>query len=301
MAKPTAEVFLHRIPLKERVLPDGGFPASLSGTYRPDATAWAILAISLSGGGEDIITRARSRLATSQSVDGRIPISPDHSNAFWPTPIAIMAWHGSEPHKANRQRAVDFLIRITGRHFTNPPDSPVAHDPSIRGWPWIEDTHSMVEPTALSVLALRASGHREHSRTREAIRMLMNRQLPNGGWNYGNTMVYGRELYPQPEATGLALAALSGEVPSRELERSLAYLESRVSRLRTPLSLAWSLIGLGAWGIRPGKAKPWVLECLDRQAKSGAFLTSDLSLILLASLGWKGTFSQIKQEKDPVR
>lgn len=161
----------------------------------------------------------------------------------------------------------------------------------------------MVEPTALSILALRAAGYREHSRTREAIRMLMNRQLPNGGWNYGNTMVYGRELYPQPETTGLALAALAGEVPNRDLERSIAYLESRVSRLRTPLSLGWSLIGLHAWGIRPGKTKPWVLECLGRQAGSGAFHTADLSLILLAHLGWKGTFPfpSNGQRKDSVQ
>jgi len=303
MTKKDTGIVAQMVSLKERVLPDGGFPASVSGTYRPDATAWAVLAISFSGPGEGIVDKARTRLAASQSMDGRVPISPDHLGAFWPTPIAVMAWHGSEKHKADQQRAVNFLVHTTGRHFTNPPDSPVAHDPSIRGWPWIEETHSMVEPTALSILALRAAGYREHSRTREAIRMLMNRQLPNGGWNYGNTMVYGRELYPQPETTGLALAALAGEVPNRDLERSIAYLESRVSRLRTPLSLGWSLIGLHAWGIRPGKTKPWVLECLGRQAGSGAFHTADLSLILLAHLGWKGTFPfpSNGQRKDSVQ
>src|SRR4030065_1592055 len=97
----------------------------------------------------------------------------------------------------------------------------------------------MVEPTALSLIALRIAGNGENELAREATRMLMDRQLPTGGWNYGNTFVYGHELYPQPENTGLALDALAGSVLRQEGSRSPGCLESRVAPLQARPSLRW--------------------------------------------------------------
>jgi hypothetical protein len=102
---------------------------------------------------------------------------------------------------------VQFLLGASGTHWEKKEDSPVAHDPSIRGWAWIEDTHSWIDPTVMALLALEVTGYREHPRFEEGIRMIMDRQLRQGGWNYGNTMVYGQELRPFPDTTGLALTA----------------------------------------------------------------------------------------------
>ena len=121
----------------------------------------------------------------------------------------------------------------------------------LKGWPWIEDTHSWVEPTATCVMALRGAGHGQHDRVREAVRMILDRQLPHGGWNVGNTIVFGNELHPMPEGTGSALASLAGVVDEAEVARSLDYLHGEVDRLRTPISLGWGLIGLAAWGRWP--------------------------------------------------
>ena len=140
----------------------------------------------------------------------------------------------------------------------------------------------MVEPTALTLIALRRTGHGDHVRSREAVRMLMDRQLPKGGWNYGNTAVYGQELHPQPENTGMALCALSGFVPKADIRRSIDYLGSRTLRVRAPLSLGWGLLALGAWGERPAGARSWVLESLGRQTKYGPYDTTLLSLLILA-------------------
>ena len=41
-------------------------------------------------------------------------------------------------------------------------------------------------------------------RIREAVRLLWDRQLPHGGWNYGNTVVLKQELRPHLLPTGLA-------------------------------------------------------------------------------------------------
>ena len=64
----------------------------------------------------------------------------------------------------------------------------------------------------MGILALKAVGFAGHDRVKEAVRMILNRQLPSGGWNYGNTTVFKRELLPMPEHTGQALCALSGFV-----------------------------------------------------------------------------------------
>jgi hypothetical protein len=158
----------------------------------------------------------------------------------------------------------------------------LAHDTSIQGWSWTQDTHSWVEPTSLSILALRVSGLGEHVRVQEGVRLLIDRQLPAGGWNFGNTLVYGTELYPQPDCTGLALSALVDCVPRSEVEKSIKYLASQVTRVRTPLSLGWGILGLGAWGQKPGQTKGWVRECMSRQEKFGAYDTTLVSLLLLA-------------------
>jgi hypothetical protein len=112
--------------------------------------------------------------------------------------------------------------------------------------------------------------------------MLMDRQLVTGGWNYGNTSVYGRQLYPQPDQTGVALSALSPYVTKGEVIRSLKYLGREIGRIRTPISLGWGLLGLGAWGDRPPGFMNWVRECVDRQSRRGTYNTQELSLLLLA-------------------
>ncbi len=175
--------------LAERVLPDGGFSGQPGGGYMPDATAWAILALAGSRSRADLVRRARTRLAADQLDDGRISVSPEYPDAYWTTSMAILAWQGSRFHHEHQARAIRFLLQTSGRHWKKDSRSPVGHDTSITGWPWVADTHSMVEPTATSILALRAAGQGAHGRVREAVRMLLDRQLADGGWNYGNTVV----------------------------------------------------------------------------------------------------------------
>ena len=114
--------------------------------------------------------------------------------------------------------------------------------------------------------------------------MILNRQLPHGGWNYGNTLVYGKELLPFVETTGIALAALAGHIPREKVSTSLDYLRAQAERSRTPLSLAWGLFGLGAWGEFPAAGHDWVDETLNKQTKYGPYVTSLLSILALAHL-----------------
>ena len=113
--------------------------------------------------------------------------------------------------------------------------------------------------------------------------MLLDRECLHGGWNYGNRLVFGAELRPMPEDTGMALDALQDSTAKSSLERSLAYLKSAVKSLQTPIALAWSLLGLGAWGERPAAAAAMLSECLKRQERYGVYDTTCLSLLILAA------------------
>ena len=279
--------------IERRILPERGLADHIGGGYRPDATAWAVLAFKACRKDAEIVQQLQARLAAEQLDDGRVCISLKHPDAFWPTSLAILAWHGSTEHTDIQSRAVNFLLNTSGRHWERKPDSPVAHDTSIKGWPWIENTHSWVEPTALALIALRTAGYEKHPRAIEAINMLLDRQLPGGGWNYGNTSVFGKELNSMPAPTGMALQALAALVPREQIEKSLTYLKTTVEKLYTPFALGWSLLGLSAWNERPTNSQALILSSLDRQKRYGPYATSLLSLLVLASICENGLINNV--------
>lgn len=276
--------------LLQRELADGGFQEQPGGVYRPDATAWSIIALAAGGTDNQTINSSRQRLAKEQKEDGRVSITADHPEAFWPTALAALAWQGAAAYNKYQSLAIDFLLKNSGTHSPRHPDSPVSHDSSIPGWPWVENTHSWVEPTALALFVLRLSENINHQRARQAILLLLDRQLPSGGWNYGNTRVFGQELNPLPASTGLALQALTGLVEHAEIERSLVWIERNIVTTRTPISLAWGLLGLSAWNRRPRYAKDLIATAIERQQIFGYYPTTHLSLLLLATMAEGGLF-----------
>ena len=280
--------------IRKRRLNDGGFPDNENGVYRPDATAWAVLALKAAGVNPEIIESARSRLLKSQLKDGRIPVSSDHPETFWPTPLVILAWQEVENYRPAIQLSSRFLLDTTGIHWKKKPGDPSKHDTALRGWPWIEKTHSWIEPTCLTVIALEISGFKDHERVREAVKMILDRQLPKGGWNYGNTLVFDAELEPFPDTTGLALSALADLVARPEIDRSLVYLNNKVKNTKTPISLGWSLLGLSAWMERPSGFNTMILESMSMEKKFGTYSTTAYSLLVLSLLASSGIKNLIR-------
>ena len=270
--------------LAERKLPGGGLADRPTGQFRVDATAWAILCFLASGEPAESLEADRSRLRSEQGSDGRVSVNKSHPDSFWPTPLAILAWQNSPTCRSAQDRAIQFLIETAGEHPKRNADDPWSHDTALKGWSWVEGTNAWVEPTALCVMALRAAGYGAHARASEAARMILDRQLPHGGWNAGNTLIYGRELHPNPEGTGSALCALAGEVEQQNVTRSVTYLEGEVERLRTPISLGWTLLGLAAWNKFPSNGAALVERCLARSGRYGEYDTSALCLLLLGGL-----------------
>ena len=112
--------------------------------------------------------------------------------------------------------------------------------------------------------------------------MILDRQLPSGGWNYGNTRVFGTMLRPSPVCTGHALSALAGLTESSDVELSLDYLRRKIEHLRTPLALSWTVLGLSAWSDRPAEARKWILDSLSLQKRYGNYDTTLLAQLVVA-------------------
>ena len=245
--------------------------------YRADgpvaAEPMALAALALCGHGRiSDAWRACQRLALLAAADGSVGVSASEATPCWPTSLAIAAWNAASRHADSAlptqwrdaaQRGVEWLLSAGGDVQPRNPD--LGHDTTLRGWPWVLGTHSWVEPTALAVMALKSAGLGEHPRVREAVNLLVDRLLPEGGCNYGNTTVLGQTLRPHVAPSGLALAALRGERDDGgQIERTIAYLQRTLNRQTTSLSLAYGLIGLAAHDRLPAAADAWLASAAAR-------------------------------------
>ena len=82
----------YRDALLTRALPDGAFAVAQGEGSRPDATAWAAIALYATGGADKEIAAARAALTRAQLTDGSVPVIAQCPRAAWPTSLAILAW-----------------------------------------------------------------------------------------------------------------------------------------------------------------------------------------------------------------
>jgi len=234
------------------------------------------------------VQEAAHWLLTIQQEDGSVGVSPSLRQPGWPTPYAILLWNVLGLAQEQRQRASTWLLAQKGTVVpaARPGGySPAGHDGTLVGWPWTAGTHSWVEPTALSIIALRAEGLGNHPRVAQGTLVIMDRALPRGGWNYGNTLVFGRELRPQPGPTGLALLALAscaGKWRHRSVGPAIEYLRQTLPTVRAPISLSWGVLGLRAWNACPAAALSWLAESYALYG-ARSDMTAGLGLLLWAS------------------
>jgi hypothetical protein len=223
-------------------------------------------------------------LAGQQQRDGALGIAPDLPHPRWTTTLGVLVWSAQDIADAARHKAVDWLLSRQGTTWTPEVAEPFGHDPRIAGWPWVEGTHSWLEPTAMAVLALRRAGRKEHQRTRDGQRLIRDRVIRSGGWNYGNSTVFGADLRPHPAPTGLALLALADndDAVSPLISQSCAYLERILPTTRAPQSLCFGILALTAWGRRPPEADDWLAAAHAGAARRSNSI-AELAYLLLAA------------------
>lgn len=229
-----------------------------------------------------------SWLARLQRPDGSVPSANVTTAPGWTTAHAVLLWNSQGDFKENRRRACRWLLRTEGVRETLPPAERIVigHDPTLAGWPWVAGTHSWIEPTAMAIAALCAEGHREHHRVAEGIRLIRDRSLPDGGWNYGNPEVFGHALRPQPAPTGAALLALAAAQTSdaHAVEPACNYLLRVLPAIRSAFSIGWGVLGLTASDARPAEASKWLTRAHENRI-TRPDSTVELGLLLLAASG----------------
>jgi hypothetical protein len=204
----------------------------------------------------------------------------------WATPHAILLWSRLDVYEDRRRQARDCLLSIKGRSTQATAEDRITcgHDPSLIGWPWVPGTHSWLEPTAMAIWALCTEGCRHHPRVAEGLRFMLDRAIPGGGWNYGNTIVFGHVLRPHPGPTGIALMALAaaGAGDCRAVAPAIDYLRRALPTIRAAASLGWGILGLKAHGVCPPDADAWLEEAYGHCTGRRDAIVG-LSLLLLSA------------------
>ena len=249
----------------------------------------ALAALALLGAGRIDDAKPHLKWLAENQISGdgsSSPLSGLHWPG-WPTPLAIIACVVAKQNLADfgiqMGRAKQWLLSEEGKTLEKSPE--FGHDGMLVGWPWVNGTHSWQEPTAWSVLALKSLGLATHPRTREGVRLLIDRLLPEGGCNYGNTYVLGQKLRPQVEPSGLTLLALAGEdSDDPRISRTIKYVASAISEPTTPISLGYGLVGLTAHRRAPADAAAWLESAYAHTIKRESS-SLPIALLVLAAQG----------------
>jgi hypothetical protein len=245
---------------------------------------------------------AALELVAMQQTNGEVAVRLGEEWPGWPTSLSVLAWCAvgnalrGVPSSETTQpenirlihesvpRAIEWLLANRGRGVERSEN--FGHNTELVGWAYAEGTHSWIEPTAFAVLALKAAGRQYEAASREGIAVLVDRQLPGGGLNYGNTYVLGQLIRPHIQPTGIGLLPLAGEDdPSGRITKSVAWLRRSIGPQTTPTSLAWAVLGLTAHNAKPPEADHW-LEAAAQRVISRDQSPHKLALLALAAKGW---------------
>jgi len=276
--------------------PDGGWPSQPGRSSNTESTAFAVLALRALAAGD--ATGAGERglrwLSERQRQDGSWAFSTQVPEASWATGIATLAMLGEDRDRA--RSGAGWLLGQHGRplgwyfsllHRVAPSLLQVRLNPDLKGWPWRSHATGFVEPTAYALLALKKlrphADTRAEARIQEAQAMLYDRMCPNGGWNYGNSVVLGVDLPPYADVTALTLIALQDYRGSEPNAVSLAALRGMLAEVDSSLALAWATVCLTLYGEDTESLK----RRLERRYRKQPFLvdTRSLALTLLALAG----------------
>jgi hypothetical protein len=187
--------------LREARSADGGFGSRPGQPSEPEPTALATIALDDADG--------RAWLGEHQVGDGSVAFDAATVVNDSATAFAAIGFEGGD----GRERALDHLEQTLARAVRSTPAIP--HDPSFRGWAWTEHTTGWVDPTSRATLALRLLRPVAPA-IADGLGLLADRETVGGGWNYGNRVVFGDDLWPYAQTTAVALLALQGADPQLE-------------------------------------------------------------------------------------
>jgi hypothetical protein len=229
-------------------------------------------------------------LLKAQLSDGGWPAFLGDSDGSWTTALALCTLNATGEFAAARDKAFRWVYAERGRegHWLwrwkfKTADRNVRFDPDKYGWPWISGSASWVIPTAFSVIAIKQftvcnRSEASENRIHLGVEMLLDRRCVDGGWNSGNSVVYGVPLRPHIEATAIALLALQDERRSEVIQRSLTWLDKEAPGVVSVSSLAWCILTLFVYqeSVEPLKNKLATIVGDGRDIRNNATLATAL-------------------------
>lgn len=272
--------------LVRRSLRSGGW----SYLDRPQASVEAscLAALAVSQERPDVADAAIRFLLLHQHKNGAWPAFEGDRESSWTSALSLITLTMFNDMSEARERALRWLVETCGKegHWFwrwkfKTVDREVRFNPDKFGWPWEPGTCSWVIPTAFSVIAIQQftvcnRSEASERRIRLGVEMLLDRACVGGGWNSGNSVVYGMPLRPHIEATAIALLALQDERHNEVVESSLVWLKEAVATIESASSLAWSILSLFTYqqSIRPLQDRLAALTMDDCTIRNNATLAT---------------------------
>ena len=209
---------------------------------------------------------AAAWLRAAQNADGGWGFARDDRQSGWMTGLAVLALAraGTAMQEAVdrgaawllRTQALDSAASASAEELQQ---SKTLHgmDLTLRAWPWFPDQGSFVEPTALAVWALATVPPIPaiQNRTDRAVRYLVDRRCPPGGWNVGSPMMFSRAVPPRACPTAWTLLALTQAAPEAIRPADIDALRADMHLDGGALALGWGLCALHALGQEDAEAR----------------------------------------------
>jgi len=278
-----------RNALSRRVNHDGGWGYYEGHASRIEPTCWALLGLhSANAIDASAISTSAELFRRWQREDGLL-LEPELRSEDRPNVAfsGLAAWLlVQHPELAARMSVTALVDGVTCAKGLRLAESTInRQDDALQGWSWIDGTFSWVEPTCWALLGLKAAASIfpvVETRINEGERLLIDRCVATGGWNYGNSNMLGQTLRSYVPTTALALMAMKERKDEACVERSLAFLKAQ--RLSEPSAMA---LGLAIIALRTfGEAVSDVKDLLIAQWRRTEFLgNAHLMGLALYSLG----------------
>jgi hypothetical protein len=279
--------------------PDGGWGWTKGHNSTTECSSLALLALASLNDDKQTVTirRGLNWLTKRQKVDGSWPLSDSLTVGSWATPMAMLALDVWPEYKTQIVRAGKWVLTQQG----NKPGflanllltlsfkkKPVILNEELIGWPWMAGTFSWVEPTSYFLIALKRIrrqlvGTNVDERIRQGESMIYDRMCDGGGWNYGNSVVYGEKLWPYADITAIALIALQNRHDAIENRVSFAALQNAVKTANSGLALSWSAICYEIYGHDSANLRKLLISGFETTGFLGE--TKSLALYILALTG----------------
>ena len=257
---------------------DGGWGYFGGKSSRLEPTCWGLLALA-DEASPDVLKQWPSENGLLLERAGGTPNFGFHG-------LALLALFGRKTeHQSGNRALVNGIERAKGVVLPNGGVNRQRND--IQAWSWIDETFSWVEPTACCLLALKKAGRSgipaDAKRIADAEAMLFDRCAINGGWNYGNSNMLGKELPPYIPTTALSLLALQDHPSHEAVLRSQAYLEKDALSERSSLALSLALVALRVLGRPTDSVASALVEQLPTTMALGNLHAMALALYALGT------------------